>query len=121
MRYIVRGIDKNGNVANFSETEQMLIFKNLVDDEINFISYLQIRGSIPIFWTQRPNMELNSKIVFDRENKENYSSFIKHANKITYDYGKTIFINLINKKGDQYKIGDYLACLEKQYKESECN
>jgi hypothetical protein len=35
-----------GNVANFCETEQILIIKN------QCFSHLQIRGSVPAFWKQ---------------------------------------------------------------------
>jgi Phosphoinositide polyphosphatase (Sac family) len=42
-RYNCRGVDDDGNVANFVETEQIVITNNK-----NF-SYLQIRGSVPIY------------------------------------------------------------------------
>ena len=45
-RFQVRGVDDNGKVANFAETEQII----LIDDEIS--SFLQIRGSVPLFWEQ---------------------------------------------------------------------
>jgi phosphatidylinositol 4-phosphatase len=119
MRFLVRGIDKNGNVANFVESEQIVISKRTNEDKVDFVSYLQIRGSIPLFWTQAPNMELNPTILFDNENRENYSSFEKHTMNITRDYeGKIVYINLIDKKGDQNNIGEYLNTLHKEYKES---
>lgn len=43
-RYNSRGIDSKGNVANFVETEQILITQNRV------CSYLQYRGSMPFYW-----------------------------------------------------------------------
>ena len=45
-RFQVRGVDDNGKVANFAETEQII----LIDDEVS--SFLQIRGSVPLFWEQ---------------------------------------------------------------------
>lgn len=118
MRFLVRGIDKNGNVANFAETEQIVIYKRPSSDIVDVISYLQLRGSIPIFWTQMPNLQLNPTILFDSDNRENYSAFEKHTNTITKDYGKVVFINLIDKKGDQNNIGEYLNSLHKEYKDS---
>ena len=56
-RYFRRGIDHEGHVANFVETEQVL----LVDqpspdgngDEVSAqLSFVQIRGSIPLFWAE---------------------------------------------------------------------
>ena len=42
----MRGVDDSGKVANFAETEQII----LIDDEVS--SFLQIRGSVPLFWEQ---------------------------------------------------------------------
>ena len=116
MRFLVRGIDKNGYVANFAETEQVIITKK--NDEIDIVSYMQLRGSIPLFWTQAPNLLLNPSIYFDSENRENYFSFEKHTLNMTQDYGgKIIYVNLIDKKGDQNNIGEYLNILHKEYKD----
>ena len=49
-RMNVRGIDQNGHVANFVETEQ------LVEVDGNVASFVQIRGSIPLLWSQRPDL-----------------------------------------------------------------
>ena len=57
VRYIVRGSDHNGYTANFVETEQIL---NFVEDGCqNIISYLIIRGSIPLFWNQIRTLAYN--------------------------------------------------------------
>ena len=117
VRFLVRGIDKNGNVANFAETEQVIISKK--NEDVDFISYMQLRGSIPLFWTQGPNLLLNPSIYFDSENRENYFSFEKHTQNITKDYeGKVIYVNLIDKKGDQNNIGEYLNILHREYKDT---
>ena len=44
--YQVRGVDDGGSVANFVETEQII---QLGD---KMCSFLQIRGSVPVFWEQ---------------------------------------------------------------------
>lgn len=46
MRYKRRGVDKNGNVANYVETEQLIHVHN------HTLSYIQTRGSVPVFWSQ---------------------------------------------------------------------
>ena len=43
-RFHARGIDDTGNVANFVETEQILVTDGVV------FSYTMIRGSVPVFW-----------------------------------------------------------------------
>ena len=42
----MRGVDDDGHVANCVETEQMVIMDNLCT------SFIQIRGSVPLFWEQ---------------------------------------------------------------------
>ena len=59
-RYFSRGIDKEGNVSNFNETEQILLLdapgKNgAVQGEIRF-SYVQTRGSVPVYWAEINNL-----------------------------------------------------------------
>lgn len=49
-RYFRRGIDRDGHVANFNETEQILIVGP--DDTSVQLSFVQIRGSIPVFWAE---------------------------------------------------------------------
>lgn len=46
MRYKRRGVDKNGNVANYVETEQLIHVHN------HTLSFIQTRGSVPVFWSQ---------------------------------------------------------------------
>jgi hypothetical protein len=58
-RLFCRGIDVIGNVANFVETEQIVEFNE------EKISFVQIRGSIPMFWSQTPNLRLNPKPKLD--------------------------------------------------------
>ena len=54
-RYFRRGIDEDGNVANFNETEQM-VFVDKSDSEEqkspHLLSYVQTRGSIPLYWAE---------------------------------------------------------------------
>jgi len=46
-RYNARGIDDEGFVANFCESEQIVIFKK------SCLSFVQIRGSVPVFFEQK--------------------------------------------------------------------
>jgi hypothetical protein len=61
MRFLVRGSDSNGSVANFVETEQ--IFLNEEQNKTNLVSYNQIRGSIPLSWKQEPDLNLNPEVI----------------------------------------------------------
>lgn len=50
-RFNVRGTNDDGHVANFVETEQVIYLENKI------ASYIQIRGSVPLFWEQ-PGMQV---------------------------------------------------------------
>lgn len=54
-RFFRRGIDHDGNVANFNETEQIVLVEELGESEGTYatrLSFVQIRGSIPLFWSE---------------------------------------------------------------------
>ena len=42
----MRGVDDDGHVANYVETEQLVTMDSACT------SFLQIRGSVPLFWEQ---------------------------------------------------------------------
>lgn len=70
-RYLKRGSNQFGHVANEVESEQIVsdtlttpfTSKNL-DHKVNpnFTSFLQYRGSVPIFWSQDPQMGIKPMI-----------------------------------------------------------
>ncbi|CEG74594.1 hypothetical protein RMATCC62417_09775 [Rhizopus microsporus] len=102
MRYQRRGINEDGQVANFVETEQIVIFKR---DEINHIaSFVQTRGSIPLFWSQSP-YSLHPVPVLERTEKENSSAFEKHFKTQEELYGRQIVVNLAEVTGREAVIG----------------
>uniref|UniRef100_A0A8B9RAX4 SAC1 like phosphatidylinositide phosphatase a n=1 Tax=Astyanax mexicanus TaxID=7994 RepID=A0A8B9RAX4_ASTMX len=49
------GIDSEGHAANFVETEQIVQYNN------SRASFVQTRGSMPFFWSQRPNLKYKPK------------------------------------------------------------
>ena len=50
VRLYTRGIDRTGAVANYVESEA------IVTSNGQTVSYVQSRGSAPIFWSQRPDL-----------------------------------------------------------------
>lgn len=51
-RFLKRGVNEKGMVANYVETEQ-IVFEDTQDEmPPNITSIVQIRGSIPLFWSQ---------------------------------------------------------------------
>jgi hypothetical protein len=120
MRFLVRGADHNGNVANFAETEQILIHKD-AENRTNFMSYLQLRGSIPLLWVQAPNLELNPLIQPREQFNDQINVFRKHVSDLSSRHGKIIIVNLIDGKKDQKNIGDFYGALVKEYRENKSN
>jgi hypothetical protein len=49
-RYLARGLDDEGNVANFVETEHVITLYEQ-GDSMRVATYVQTRGSIPALWS----------------------------------------------------------------------
>ncbi|KAI8900644.1 SacI homology domain-containing protein [Globomyces pollinis-pini] len=102
-RYHTRGIDENGKVANFVETEQ------IIQGHDDFVrSYVQIRGSIPIFWKQQVGVKYKPLLVIEKR-QDTSELFQYHFRQLFATYGPQIAINLINKSGYEGPLGDEFA------------
>jgi len=88
-RFNVRGCNDDGYVANFVETEQVIY----LDDEVT--SFVQIRGSVPLFWEQ-PGMNVGAhKVKLSRSVESSADVYEKHVKSLKDCYGNVIFINLL--------------------------
>lgn len=117
MRFLIRGADNNGNVANCVEVEEILIYKEEGNIIVN--SFVQMRGSIPFLWTQEPTIQLNPKIRVNDNYPQNYNAFSTHINELLDRYDSVHCINLIDKKKDQLIIGKEYEKLVLEYKSKE--
>ncbi|KAI9298428.1 hypothetical protein K502DRAFT_311669 [Neoconidiobolus thromboides FSU 785] len=108
-RYFSRGIDNEGNVSNFVESEQIIEVKDS-NNHLQVLSYLQTRGSIPLFWAQVTNTKYTPKLVIDKKS-ETPQVMKQHFNKMISDYnnGEVVVINLINQKGYELPIFEELS------------
>ncbi|KAL7007321.1 hypothetical protein EMMF5_003160 [Cystobasidiomycetes sp. EMM_F5] len=98
-RYQRRGVNDNGGVANFVETEFVLTSE--VDEQLHLSSYVQIRGSIPLFWSQSP-WSLKPVPVLERSSADNEGAIRKHFSKQQALYfGKVNVINLAETTGKE--------------------
>ena len=92
-RFNSRGIDDDGNVANFVETE--LIYWS--PPGITF-SYVQVRGSVPIFWEQTAGfLPGQQKIEITRSAEATWHAFSKHFKSLQLEYGAVHIVNLLSK------------------------
>ena len=83
-RYLKRGITSDGNVANDVETEQILEEVSDWVDRPKISSFIQIRGSIPVYWSQiqdafyqKPEIKVNLSDIRYDATKRHFSSLIK--------------------------------------------
>ncbi|KAI3648780.1 hypothetical protein MP228_006634 [Amoeboaphelidium protococcarum] len=81
VRYMRRGIDDNGNVANEVETEQIL------QDQFYLSSHVQIRGSIPVHWQQEVNNLVPKPPITIHFVDPYYRSTLKHFSQLRSYYG----------------------------------
>lgn len=91
-RFNARGIDDDGNVANFVETETIFC-----TDTICF-SYTQIRGSVPLFWEQASGLPGQQKITITRSAPATQPAFDKHFDALEKAYGDIFVVNLLSEE-----------------------
>lgn len=120
LRYQRRGINESGQVANFVETEQILYVlrgPSAASSESETIgdvlSFVQIRGSIPLYWSQSP-FSLKPPPVLERTEAENTAACRKHFAAQVDRYGSITCVNLAEQGGKEGEISKaYRTAVEK--------
>ncbi|KAL9060328.1 MAG: hypothetical protein Q9162_000732 [Coniocarpon cinnabarinum] len=91
-RFNARGIDDEGHVANFVESE--VIFSTPTG--LTF-SYVQVRGSIPLFWEQQAGfVPQQQKIHITRSTQATQPAFDKHFDDLEMRYDSIHIVNLLS-------------------------
>ena len=91
-RFNSRGLDDDGNVANFVETETIFWSPSGV-----CFSYIQVRGSVPIFWESSSSLlPGQQKIQITRSREATQPAFDKHFEALEHVYGAVHVINLLS-------------------------
>ncbi|EUB61703.1 Phosphatidylinositide phosphatase SAC1 [Echinococcus granulosus] len=114
-RYFARGLDSSACSANFVETEQLVYLP-----PNHIYSFVQIRGSVPLYWSQRPTLEYKPGIKLGRSepasslpNSQYEPQSLADVEPIQRDiiqrhfrdvcyflhYGKVIAVNLLDQTG----------------------
>lgn len=104
LRYLRRGIDDEGNVANFVETEQILSSTDW-SSKMPIRSFVQVRGSIPLYFSQSP-YSFKPVVVFHNSPQANEKAFEKHFADLEHQYGATQIALLVDKHATEKPIGD---------------
>ncbi|KAI9355309.1 SacI homology domain-containing protein [Zopfochytrium polystomum] len=104
LRYERRGVDLSGRVANFVETE-MIASSNL-NGARHAASFVQIRGSIPLFWGQipAPNV-LNPTPILEDSDDNNEAAARKHFSELEDLYGQVLVVDLLSLHGREEPLG----------------
>ncbi|KAJ1407042.1 SAC domain [Sesbania bispinosa] len=95
-RYLKRGVNEKGRVANDVETEQ-IVFTDARDGcPMQISSVVQIRGSIPLFWSQEASpLNIKPDIILSRKDSS-FEATRLHFENLVKRYGNPIIIlNLI--------------------------
>jgi hypothetical protein len=116
LRYLRRGIDEEGGTANTVETEQILSDASWTPSN-KIYSFVQIRGSVPIYFSQSP---YSFKPVPQLQHSEdmNYRAFVKHFKKLSEMYGNVQIASLVEKHGNEAIVGESYEKYLNRYNES---
>ena len=137
-RYFSRGIDESGNVANFCETEEMIILNDQdssssgafspitasmdekargVGREIHVLSYIQTRGSVPAFWTEINTLHYTPKLQV-RSVDSAVLPAKRHFEEQIRVYGDNYLVNLVNQKGRENRVKEAYEGIVRQLQSS---
>jgi hypothetical protein len=98
-RYFTRGIDTEGHVGNYNETEQIIYSL----DTASMTAFVQTRGSIPLFWAEVNNLKyLPDMQVMDRP--DTITAIRRHLEEQVALYGPQTLVNLVNTNGHEQKV-----------------
>jgi hypothetical protein len=122
-RYFSRGIDEQGNVSNYNETEQIVILNDATGGLSGFaggqtitkekpsdlgqdpqvLSFVQTRGSVPVFWAEVNNLKYTPKLQV-RGVETAVQAARKHFAEQIRLYGDNYLVNLVNQKGREERV-----------------
>lgn len=103
LRYLRRGIDDNGNCANFVESEQILSSPTW-NDNAKIRSFVQVRGSIPLYFSQSP-YSFKPIPTLQQSPETNRRAFEQHFKDLQRTYGDVHVVELVDKHGGEKQIG----------------
>ncbi|EPS70419.1 hypothetical protein M569_04340, partial [Genlisea aurea] len=105
-RYLKRGVNDKGRVANDVETEQIVIEDLQKRSPVQISSIVQNRGSIPLFWSQDiSRLNMKPDIILSKKD-------------IKYEATKLHFENLVKRYGNPIIILNLIKTREKKPRES---
>ena len=123
-RYFSRGLDDEGHASNYNETEQVVILNDSGSGmggfagsgdmqsgklggsdgkETQVLSYVQTRGSVPVYWAEVNTLKYIPKIQI-RGIEAAYPAAKAHFDEQIRIYGDNYLVNLVNQKGREQRV-----------------
>ncbi|KAI0274857.1 SacI homology domain-containing protein [Gloeopeniophorella convolvens] len=97
-RYFRRGVDHDGHVANFNETEQIVTIASQSNETATTLSFVQIRGSVPVFWAEVNTLRYKPDLqIMDLQ--DSVDATRRHLQEQVSLYGDQSLVNLVDQKG----------------------
>lgn len=119
-RYFSRGIDEQGHVSNYNETEQIVILndtagglsgfaggQSMKDEkagqDLQVYAFVQTRGSVPVFWAEVNDLKYTPRLQV-RGIETAIEAAHKHFHEQIELYGDNYMVNLVNQKGREERM-----------------
>jgi len=117
-RYNTRGVDSQGNVGNFNETEQLLVVPASTTESATIFSFVQTRGSAPFHWAEIINLVfVPGLLVMDKPDSPN--AFALHLDTQQSIYGEQMLVNLVKARGREKIIKEAYEKRVEEYNSEE--
>jgi hypothetical protein len=113
-RYLRRGIDDNGDVANFVLTSQIVIVDDIQNGAPLFAKFDIIRGSIPIFFQQNP-ANLKPVPYLTRPIEKCHVPFQQHFDNLKNSFNSVSCVSLVERSKKEVVVGDAYERLCEEY------
>ncbi|GFP81397.1 phosphoinositide phosphatase sac1 [Phtheirospermum japonicum] len=116
-RYLKRGVNDHGRVANDVETEQIVLDEEAGSCKGQMSSVVQMRGSIPLFWSQEASrFSPKPDIIFEKRPREmmlrrEFANAVGYLNQIFPEENHLKFIHWDFHKFAKSKSANVLAVL----------
>ena len=91
-RYLKRGVNEQGKVANDVEHEQIVHDESKAASKGIFSSFLQVRGSIPTFWTQESSVTMPKPPIELNRVDPTYTATQSHFDDLLRRYGSPVVV-----------------------------
>lgn len=121
-RYFSRGIDEQGHVSNYNETEQIVILNDTagglsgfaggqsmksgkadLGQDLQVLSFVQTRGSVPVYWAEVNNLKYTPTLQV-RGVETAIEAARRHFSEQIELYGDNYMVNLVNQKGREERV-----------------